>query len=828
MAPEVGAKALFPNAMGAVIQEVYNVNRDKHRSIRITIENHHSTLRLSGARFHCYQSRCKDVPSHVIDAACSQTTYITSAEPNTACTGYLLYRILDCRPTPPQEMELFLLIIWEVPVIGPNRCLLEVLQASVGSHLLRRDGTIKELVKFRREHRLVSTTHVQCQGWRVSDKAFTAMATMTNTVDAKLELRITSVVEGSTNLLDSPEPIPSTGLMERNFNIDPLQSNSLLQNDSYCGMRKKASLTIQINNQSRQLYLRRARFHIRDGNAMDNAIDDVEPRQQCLIPLMAHRKLKGFLVYKMDDKPTGGDGNAIKSDTAAAYRDHGLFLVIAWCVHPRKGNRLWVDVVRARDDIFPGSDAYLGQFYDSYIRYLLSASTRPSTWMSSHGGCYQFTSFIDAGMHNIVLPLNICDVSSDLTRGEAPLFLPNLGIGVTMNSSLAEITDLFARKLHWKQQQLLLIIENTHNDLILTPIWPTENISRQIHQGRHEISSLNQSRLFWSNEGIRVYQLIQRHPKLAPLNIIYFLVVRARDTDISVGVMATWASAYNESSIDMDAIADYVRRVPNMNRLPMARHIQQDIRLNNDTLFQLTAFRNLTMPFTLTLTIGHASSHQIHNWPESRTWAIPGAGLWRPLQGHINMPIPPKLRITMINDHNNLKLGSAQVFSTGYHLAASPEVTYQPLSRSVYNFNALPANEERDVYLFHTLHNNPSTLGLWFTVQARGTLLGYRVRCQLDEAEVASLDIPLSTPLHNDTSLREPHSPRDTIASFQQADGSTLYVALYVGSSMNGERTELVVCWADQHEKVEACIIASNGRLRASTLGTSSSSDASS
>jgi hypothetical protein len=48
-----------------------------------------------------------------------------------------------------------------------------------------------------------------------------------------------------------------------------------------------------------------------------------------------------------------------------------------------------------------------------------------------------------------------------------------------------------------------------------------------------------------------------------------------------------------------------------MNRLPMARHIQQYIHLNNDTLFQLTAFRNPTIPFTLTLTVGHASNHKV-------------------------------------------------------------------------------------------------------------------------------------------------------------------------------------------------------------------------
>jgi hypothetical protein len=94
-------------------------------------------------------------------------------------------------------------------MLGLNCCLLEILQASSGIHLLRRDGTIKELIESRREHRLISAIHVQCQGWRVSDKAFMTTATMTNIVDAKLELRLTSITEGSTNLLDSSESIQS-------------------------------------------------------------------------------------------------------------------------------------------------------------------------------------------------------------------------------------------------------------------------------------------------------------------------------------------------------------------------------------------------------------------------------------------------------------------------------------------------------------------------------------------------------------------------------------------------------------------------------------------
>jgi hypothetical protein len=49
--------------------------------------------------------------------------------------------------------------------------------------------------------------------------------------------------------------------------------------------------------------------------------------------------------------------------------------------------------------------------------------------MSSYGGCYRFTSFIDAGLHDIIVLLNIYDVPSDVIRGEAPLFLPNLSIG---------------------------------------------------------------------------------------------------------------------------------------------------------------------------------------------------------------------------------------------------------------------------------------------------------------------------------------------------------------------------------------------------------------
>jgi hypothetical protein len=42
---------------------------------------------------------------------------------------------------------------------------------------------------------------------------------------------------------------------------------------------------------------------------------------------------------------------------------------------------------------------------------------------------------------------------------------------------------------------------------------------------------------------------------------------------------------------------------------------------------------------------------------------------------------------------------------------------------------------------------------------------------------------------------------------------------------MNGERTELIVCRADQLEKVRACILASDERLRASILVVNSPSD---
>jgi hypothetical protein len=44
MTPEIDTKLLFPGVMGIAIQEMYNVNRDKHRAILITIENHHTTL----------------------------------------------------------------------------------------------------------------------------------------------------------------------------------------------------------------------------------------------------------------------------------------------------------------------------------------------------------------------------------------------------------------------------------------------------------------------------------------------------------------------------------------------------------------------------------------------------------------------------------------------------------------------------------------------------------------------------------------------------------------------------------------------------------------
>ncbi|RKP27718.1 hypothetical protein SYNPS1DRAFT_26641 [Syncephalis pseudoplumigaleata] len=806
--------------MGAAIQAMYNVNRDKRRSIQVAVENHHGTLRLSGVRFHCgRKSQCDSVPSHVVDAGHSQSTHITAIEPNTACSGYMLYRLLDARPTQPDGMELFALVVWEVPVVGTNRCLLEVLQASAGIHLLRRESILRKLVEARREHRLMPAAHVQCQGWRVADKAFMATVTMSNTVDARLTLRIENIAEDASNLLSSPEAIRSTGnSIDWGCSGDPMASSKkspMRQEEVYCGMVRKANMVVQISNQTRHTSLRNIRFYIREGSAVDQPVSDIAPKQQQLIPLVAHRKLKGYLVCTIDDddddKQSAADGHGRKTSTsiaattatAAAYREHGLFLVVAWYVHPRKGNRLWVDVVRAREDVFPGGDQPMELFYDNYIRYLLSSTTRPSVWMTGHGRHFSATSFIDAGLHDVVLLLDLADVpSSHRIRTEAPLFLPSSGIGVTMNNSLAEMTDMLARRVHWKQQQLVLILENTHHDLVLTPIWPADHASPQISQGRHEIAILNRARLLWSTEGIRIYQLILRNPPFVSLDTIYFLAVRARDTELSMGIVATWASAYTERSIDMDGIVDYVRQVATMNQLPMARHSQQDIRLNGDAVFQLTAYRNPSIPFTLTLTVGHASNQK----------------------GHVNAPIPPKLRITMLNDHSGLQLGEAQVFSTGYHLAAAPDITLEPMPKSVFHFDSLPANEERDVYLVHALDDHPGMLRLWFTVCARGELIGYRVRCLLDEQEIASLDMPLSSaPSEHDEAAngQQRHPPRScgTIATFNPAtDGSTRYVALYVGGSLNGERTELIVCWADQREKVDACIQASNEHLRSSML----------
>ncbi|KAI9591698.1 hypothetical protein BDF19DRAFT_454318 [Syncephalis fuscata] len=818
MAPEANSKALFPNAMGSAIREMHNVNRDKQRSIRITIENHHSTLRLSGARFDCQGSSCKEVPSHVVDSCHEQTTQIVSVMPNTACSGYIIYRMLDHAPALPHEMELFVLIIWDVPIVGTNRYLLEILQASPGTHLLRQDNTVQEIIDYRRSHRLMAATHAQSQGWSVADKAFMAIAAMTNTINAKLELRITNVPDGSSKLLDAPEHVQSTGeSIDWGFNIDPISPKPVLRNDSCCGMLKRANMVVQLNNQTDRMYLKNARLCIKEGNSIAHTFHDVAPQDQVLIPFTAHRKLKGCLVYEITTQQAV-KADAIAVDTAAAYRNHCLFLLIAWSTHPRKGNRLCVDVVRARCDIFPGTDQQLSQFYDAYIRYLLGSTTRPSIWQLTNGDRIKITSFIDAGLHDVVLLLDIGNVTFDLARAEAPLFLPNLGIGVTMNNSLADVTERFAQRAHWKQQQLLLIVENTHHNLTLTPIWPIENIDQQISQGRHELKMLNRARLHWATEGIRIYQIIMRNSKTASPNIIYFLVVRARDTELSVGIMAAWASAYLESSIDMDSIVNCVRMVPNMARLPMARHIQQDIQLNNGTAFQLTAFRNPTMPFTLTLTIGHASSNQIQNWPEQRTFAIPAAGLWRPLQGHINSPIPPQLRVTMLNDESGLQLGHSQVFSVGYQLAAIPEKTQLPITKLVFNFKSLPANEERSIYIFHTLLDTFSAFKIWFSVQARGDLLSFHAKCRLDEQEMATLESTMSRSMCTTTALPGNDQSNNSVAVFSQPDGQAFYVALCIGRNLNGNRTELIICCADQREKVEACVQASNEHLRSSVM----------
>ncbi|RKP07152.1 hypothetical protein THASP1DRAFT_31022 [Thamnocephalis sphaerospora] len=615
--PTSPASATFPSAVGRAFHETENVNRDKTRQLRLMVENHHTSLQLAGVQFHCEKGNCVATPYHTVGVYGAQVAEFSAAVPNAPCSGYVLYRVVAQKPTANPVPETFILLAWRVPVVGANRFLLEVLQAEAAARLLRHPDAVKVAVRERCAYRMLPANFEQRQGWNVGQLPFVVVARMNDVVDAEIRLGLHATRQECLAMYAPPEMICPPSSRVSLEGAQPLRSprstrslKSLSSNDSRRkSQRRRTGLAIVITNQSTQIHLRNPRIYSKDGRLDSTAPRQMAPFRRGRIEFTASSKLQGCLVYEMCTPDNRGqlpfDGSP------AAYRGSMMYLLLGWYVHPRRGNRLCVDVVRARSDLFPGNEHQYGEFYEQYVKQLMSTSARPSVWRTDSHARFALDAMIDAGVDMPELSLNLRAPQLESDRDEAPLFLPSTGFSVTMSGSLAALAERFSRRTSVDQRLLTLVVENHHHRVAMMPVWPADRVDQRLRQGDFELATLNSSLSRWSTEGLRIYRLSPRNVSTIPL-LAHYLVVRARDSELSIGTVATWSSTLGGEGVQLEALLNYVRFVPGMDCLPMSRRVWRTVRVQNATDFALSAFRSATAPPVLTLMLADAQAARTH------------------------------------------------------------------------------------------------------------------------------------------------------------------------------------------------------------------------
>jgi hypothetical protein len=566
---------------------------------------------------------------------------------------------------------------------------------------------------------------------------------------------------------------------------------------------------------SPQVYLQHPRVYNKDGRLASRPASQIAPLRRSRVTWAVGSKLQGCIVYEIC---TNDSYERPSTDRPpAAYRANSFFLLIGWYIHAKRGNRLCVDVVKARSDLFPGTEQQYADFYSQYVKHMLSPAARPSVWRVDHQTRFVLDAAIDSTTDDPELTLDIRTPQLESERDEAPLFLPSTGFSVTMSGSLAAMAERFSRRTNTDPHCTYLVLENHHHRIAITPVWPSEQSDRRVRQGDFELATLNSSAARWNNEGLRIYRLVPRNVTAMPMTT-HYLVVRARGHELSVGVVAAWMSIPRIGGVPLDAVLNYVRYVPGMDCLPASRRIWRTIFAKETADFTLSAFRSITEPPVLSLMVADAQASQIHIMPNGdQAFATPEADTHRHLQGHLNAPLPPYLRVTVLNDQQDFYPRNIQVLSTGCQLAGPPEETRDPMSKSVFLFDPMPANEERCTRIVYNSAGAATRVCISCAVQANGDLLAFYARCRIDEKESDCLDITLAQPVQA-AEKDLAGNPRQIISRMVLTSECLCYVAMYFGHTQNGQQTELFVCFADTFAKANACLKVAQERLLASEV----------